>query len=591
MPEFMTNYVGEPVSFTKMGREIGEGISKSLFTIAALKRQEQEQSKQRADELNRAYGFDAAQGEVLNGSIIPRYAGMAQEALNTYQQAGAQAKLTGSAEDVAKFQQAKQNFVTVTSRATFNSKSAIDTSLKLRQGAYPNLAVSAEEALADLNQWMNSPLASAELLNEQDLYVPPSLGETSSYMPEAYAKSRFANQFQGDRQYYGTYETGHFNGTMKDAELFPDMKVRFENAMKENPAVSNLAVSQFAYRAFDGKQGASMSDVQLNQTAPTLYPPAKNEAITEFEIVKGENGLLDIEYSTPDTDLTKEEKAWRRAYKLYASTYLNIQYGLLENGNSDQTPSYQAFLRAAESSTVADQLDIAIGRVYPVTIEEDEGKKNYIAGNAFIDGKPVTVVRGNDKLIFSEFLFSTGKDGELVPSKIVMHKPKGGIDLGDLDGMSQDDLMSMLASNKFEEVVIDRLDERWDGVYNSWLSTKKGKYTGEQTMPFLIERAEGVAADLANPANERQVTGQADVDESNRTSAADAAATQFAGGDMMLYADLLNYFGNLDMEQIESASQRLGSLIQRFESNNPGVEWELYFTPGSTRPPMVVVKR
>lgn len=598
MPEFKTNYVADPVSFGAMGREIGASISKSLFTIAELKRKEQQEEKERQQKVNSAFKLDEAKSAVIPAGVIPRYKGLAQEALNDFQEKGAMLELEDTPENRSAFMTAKQNLVEVSGQAVALSKQAQDMSLQMRQGTYKGSAISLEEASSNLNAWMNDVQTDVSVLTAEDLYIPPTMGETAAYMPQAYAKSRYEVQFNGNQQYYGQYSTGHFDGTIKYDELLPNMEQRFKNAMAENPAVSNLATSQFAYRMFDQSQAETLTDTQLNQTAPSLYRAQDNLAMTDFTLSVTDGGAIELKFKEEDEGMSPEQKQWRKAYKAYAESYLNTQHDLLKNGVRDQTAAYEAAQRAQESAERSAQQNIVGGAVYREQLpsgrtELNEKEEvvpvmdNYYAGVATIDGRAVSTTRGGARHIVSDFLFNTNSEGEIVISKIRLQKPQGGFDFSQLDGEEGIDIEQLLSSTKFEEVIIDRGSEEYDKIYNDFISQKKGKLDGRTALALLMQQAEGMLAQDDAPQAEAELSGESQAAEQEVESVASDAASAVAGEDGMLYGEMLTYFISLEPDAIDMEMKRLEQKLAQARERSPNLEWTIKFNAGR---PVVAMK-
>lgn len=523
MPEFKTNYVQDPFDYVKAGREMGAEISQTLFSLAALKRQEIQRLEQEQKEIDQLYKFDEAGATVMPGGIIPRYKDEVQASLDGFQQAAKQAKITKSPEDIAAYNQAKQTFLDRTQTAVALSEQSRNLLLSYRNGSYKNSSIPLPQAEQEMREWMNSPVAGAQFMNVDDLYLPPTTGATSEYMPTQFGQQQWQIQFQNETKYNNVHEgTGFQDGTINDAELFPDMVTKFENSMLENPGEIGLAMAQFTYRALDKPNQPHLTDEQLNVKAPTIYNPANSvdaegNSLTGHKIVKNENGLLSIEFEVSDENLTREQKNWRTAYKTYAEQYYNTEYDLFSP--TDQTAQYEKYLASLASGSPD---AINIGEIYATSIMTDpnsEASSDFIAGIATINGTQAIVNRGGARMVLSDLLYAAGEDGKPVLAGIRLQKPDTGIEI---DNMTSDELTrELLDPQKFEEVYVDATNEDFAEILAEWRSLKKNKVTGRQAEEAMYSAIEELFDSRAAAAEEEAAQA-----EEEAPAASDPASPQ-----------------------------------------------------------------
>ena len=365
---------------------------------------------------------------------------------------------------------------------------------------------------------MNTPISGAQFMNVDDLYLPPTAGATSKYMPAAFGQQQWQIQFQNETKYNNVYEgTGFQDGTLNDAELFPDMVTKFENSMLENPGEIGLAMAQFTYRALDRPNQPHLTDEQLNVSAPTIYNPAngvdaEGNSLTGHRIVKNDNGLLSIEFEIGDENLTREQKSWRTAYKTYAEQYYNTEYDLFSP--TDQTAQYEKYL----ASLAANSPDaINIGEIYATSIITDpnnsEAISSFVAGVATINGTQAIVNRAGARMVLSDLLYAAGEDGKPVLAGIRLQKPDTGIQI---DNMTSEQLArELLDPQKFEEVYVDATSEDFVEILAEWRSLKKNKITGRQAEEALYAAIEEMFDERTAAAEEAAAQAEAEAPASS----------------------------------------------------------------------------
>lgn len=231
---FKTGFLPAPISYTNIGAQIGDRISKGIQSMS----DEFERKRARA---NQTMGFTDALKEAVPAGITSRYRQGAQLLLNEYQKAATKAYRTGVQSDIDEYQRLRGEFIEFKNIAT--AKSALDnqTRLSIAQGNFKNLSGGIAENLDKYNEYskadysFNPATRQLEVAAEggqkywrdsnigdmNDVFVPSVLWEGTEFMPEKIGLSIYEDVLQPrEVELQKRTDRGFATGELKDAEAY-----------------------------------------------------------------------------------------------------------------------------------------------------------------------------------------------------------------------------------------------------------------------------------------------------------------------------------------------------------------------------------
>ena len=320
---FKTGYLSEPLSFTDMGRLIGQDIEQSVNKI-------QDEKLKRSLQMDQQYGFSEAMNASVPASLPNRYRGGAQIALEEMQRASAQARMSNSPEDISAYTNWKNQYSQIVGLGTAIAKQELPVITSIRTGSFQGLAGTTQEALSnyaahDQAQWNldengqlvvdysgqgSTPWNQSPLAEPSNVYAPVLKWEGSTIMPAEIGKTIYdetmANQVSNYQVFYPSedgqispYQTGDKNLQ----RIYADTQDRLDTRFMGNPTGFSEAISIFGYKANEKRNG-ELTEQDLAMANTVYNPQVMIEYSSLFDGEFNEDG--EFVYATPDEDVEGE---------------------------------------------------------------------------------------------------------------------------------------------------------------------------------------------------------------------------------------------------------------------------------------------
>jgi len=241
---FKTGFVGAPVSFGEMGRQISEDITNTAQLI-------QNDRRVRQNQLNQTMGFTKALEESVPAGVGEKYRVGAQTLLDRYQEAATKAYQSGNPDDIARYQQLKGEFIQF--KNISSAKSALDgqTRLGIANGTIKNLSGSTEETLADFEQYNTADYRwneatgmlevsvngqyvdwkTSNIADMNDVYVPQMKWQGTEYVPETVGQDIYETLLSQKQETYQVRKLGYATGEVDEAAIFSDINDEINNRL------------------------------------------------------------------------------------------------------------------------------------------------------------------------------------------------------------------------------------------------------------------------------------------------------------------------------------------------------------------------
>ena len=312
MPEFKTSFVAEPLDYGAYGAQYDQMLRKRIEASAAEKKKERE-------DLRKAYDLDKAMQTDVPG-VIDRYRPALQSVYDEWFDASQKAQLDPSAENLARTQAARQQYMQFKDVAVSASTVYGNTAADIRAGKMDDkLVYNRAETVEDMADW-NSPLefemvngrlmmngAQGQAYWTQTEYFDPERGlnfipaikaKETEYMIAPYAETQ-AKRLENKLSSMIRDKTGRFKGAntkMVGDGVWDSYK---NEMMKGSELAHSIAIE---YHSFD--QGVDRVGGEDVDAAYALYDP-RNAVFT------GDSPYGEKESITWDPDARRYSLEWK----------------------------------------------------------------------------------------------------------------------------------------------------------------------------------------------------------------------------------------------------------------------------------------
>jgi len=361
--QFRTTYVPEPVSFSELGRKIGQGITQDADRMIAI-------SKAHRQEMDANYGFSESLKHKMPAGLDNAYKSGVQLAFDVMNDTAISAKQNPSADNIERHKLASQQYMLFESRAAEKSQfNRMTLQRGLTQGI-PGQDATPDEVRALWAKWdvpldftLNEetgqimlggvPLMDSDALNpDKGLFIVPTVHpslafQLDTFVVELQGKALFSN----NTNLYKLDSDGALTGEIQDAEVYDLVQREFSH---KNGVAQNQAIAVDAYTHFDKGDGPFVTEdlskayVEYQAAVDLLEVNGVNisegalsaEGVYEFtieEVPAGGVKGVDAEGTQVTYGKATIEK-WREAKKYYYEEGAKmIHDGLLRQDKSDNS--------------------------------------------------------------------------------------------------------------------------------------------------------------------------------------------------------------------------------------------------------------
>lgn len=388
---FKTTFVGAPTSFSQLGAQAGAKAGAAIQQAFAASAQEKER-KQKENEAK--YGFDKASMEIIPAGIEPRFQEGLQGYLNEYQSKAAIAKQNPTAENIAAYQTARQDYLDFEQTSVTQSNFNRQTAVNIQMGKIPGLLGTRQENMAQYNRYRNGEGITSMFKDGQLVVVEggveknwresTAFSATSVYVPAIEAEeSKFSvTRAQADLQskvytpkndLFQVKRQGFAIGAI-DKAAARQAGVDTLNAIGETDAAQGTAIVIHAYNQFN-KAGAGVTDEDITK-ATILYDATQFQRTIDVDGTQmGVATITALDedgkavFSLSDDDIRKyvkdekeQQKVFRarEAQKLYYESVINPEVDQIKI--QDQSANRRAYnlkaseIKAEQQKEMLDQL-------------------------------------------------------------------------------------------------------------------------------------------------------------------------------------------------------------------------------------------
>jgi hypothetical protein len=360
---FKTGFLPAPISYTNIGAQIGDRISKGIQSMS-------DEFERKRAQANQTMGFTDALKDAVPAGITSRYRQGAQLLLDEYQKAATKAYRTGVQSDIDEYQRLRGEFIEFKNIAT--AKSALDnqTRLSIAQGNFKNLSGGIAENLDKYNEYSKADYSfnpatrqlevtadggqkywrDSNIGDMNDVFVPSVLWQGTEFMPEKVGLSIYEDVLQPrEVELQKRTDRGFATGELKDAEAYAliDANLKSRQSVRgaemleaiqvtgfkniEKPGTINLNEEDLADAGViyneenlfanpidkDGNSIGSIGSGSLNSSGEFVFDVSDEEILN--------SGLM------PES--AKEYIRTRQAIKLYMESSAKIAYDRIKRDN------------------------------------------------------------------------------------------------------------------------------------------------------------------------------------------------------------------------------------------------------------------
>lgn len=525
---FKTGFVGAPVSFGEMGRQVAGDIAQAAQSI-------QQERMLKQNTLNTSMGFTKALEDSVPEGVMEKYRDGAQILLDKYQEAAAKAYASGVPSDVARYQKLRSEFVQLKNIST--AKSALDqnTRLGVANGTIKNLAGETREVLAEFDAYNQAeymwdeatdslkvrvgngfvPWTQSNIADMNDVFVPAMKWGGSEYMPDKYGERMYTDVLKQEELIFQRRdEEGYAVGRLNEGKVYDRIgEVIKQDVLLRSPDLIE-AIQANGYKRVNvpGKTELTEEDFV---NAQRLYPPELMFAKVPFQNrnVGVDEGKFTSEgewkFTISDEELSKMENGSElvNARKAIKTTYedigrdarnrvgVDIQFDRSSSGGSGSgsfDPPMPALTPFSAKIPSPDTPDVGLTVTYYAKgaltgvgrgDEADEQRTVSLAGN---DVKKVKLYVGTDKTPFnitdksvqrSEDKTSQANSRAIVVNNAVLDKETGeliGFDIASSPDMIDGKLADLRTMSNVENITILVNDPRFEEVLAGYRDAHPG---------------------------------------------------------------------------------------------------------------------
>ena len=293
---FKTGFVGAPVSFGEMGRQVAGDIAQSAQAI-------QQERMLKQNTLNTSMGFTKALEQAVPEGVMEKYREGAQILLDKYQEAAAKAYSSGIPSDVARYQKLRNEFMQLKNIST--AKSALDqnTRLSVANGTIKNVAGETQDVLAEFDAYNQAEYmwdeatdslkvrvgngfvnwTESNIADMNDVFVPAMKWGGSEYMPDKYGERMYNDVLKQEELIFQRRDDeGYAVGMLNEGKVYDRIgEVIQQDVLLRSPDLIE-AIQANGYRRVNvpGKTELTEQDFV---NAQRLYPPELMFAKVQFQ--------------------------------------------------------------------------------------------------------------------------------------------------------------------------------------------------------------------------------------------------------------------------------------------------------------------
>ena len=343
---FKTGFVGAPVSFGEMGRQVAGDIAQAAQSI-------QQERMLKQNTLNTSMGFTKALEQAVPEGVMEKYREGAQILLDKYQEAAAKAYSSGIPSDVARYQKLRNEFMQLKNIST--AKSALDqnTRLGVANGTIKNLAGETQDVLAEFDAYNQAEYmwdeatdslkvrvgngfvnwTQSNIADMNDVFVPAMKWGGSEYMPDKYGERMYTDVLKQEELIFQRRdEDGYAVGRLNEGKVYERIgEVIKQDVLLRSPDLIE-AIQANGYKKGERPRVRPSSLRRDFVNAQRLYPPELMFAKVPFQNrnVGVDEGKFTSEgewkFTISDEELSKMENGSElvNARKAIKTTYEDI---------------------------------------------------------------------------------------------------------------------------------------------------------------------------------------------------------------------------------------------------------------------------
>lgn len=360
---FKTGFLPAPISYTNIGAQIGDRISKGIQSMS-------DEFERKRAQANQTMGFTDALKDAVPAGITSRYQQGAQLLLNEYQKAATKAYRTGVQSDIDEYQRLRGDFIEFKNIAT--AKSALDnqTRLSIAQGNFKNLSGGIEENLDKYNEYSKADYTFNQATRQlevsvgtgvqnwresnigdmNDVFMPSVLWEGTEFMPEKVGLSIYEDVLQPrEVELQERTNRGFATGELKDEEAYALIDANLKSRQSVRGAEMLEAIQVTGYKNIEKPGSIELSEEDL-ANAGVIYSeqnlfanlPSKDgsdigsigsgslNSSGEYVFDVSDEEILD---SALMPESAKEYIRTREAIKLYMESSAKVAYDRIKRDN------------------------------------------------------------------------------------------------------------------------------------------------------------------------------------------------------------------------------------------------------------------
>ncbi len=360
---FKTGFLPAPISYTNIGAQIGDRISKGIQSMS-------DEFERKRAQANQTMGFTDALKDAVPAGITSRYQQGAQLLLNEYQKAATKAYRTGVQSDIDEYQRLRGDFIEFKNIAT--AKSALDnqTRLSIAQGNFKNLSGGIAENLDKYNEYSKADYSfnpatrqlevsvgtgvqnwrESNIGDMNDVFMPSVLWEGTEFMPEKVGLSIYEDVLQPrEVELQKRTDRGFATGELKDEEAYALIDANLKSRQSVRGAEMLEAIQVTGYKNIEKPGSIELSEEDL-ANAGVIYSeqnlfanlPSKEgsdigsigsgslNSSGEYVFDVSDEEILD---SALMPESAKEYIRTREAIKLYMESSAKVAYDRIKRDN------------------------------------------------------------------------------------------------------------------------------------------------------------------------------------------------------------------------------------------------------------------
>lgn len=360
---FKTGFLPAPISYTNIGAQIGDRISKGIQSMS-------DEFERKRAQANQTMGFTDALKDAVPAGITSRYQQGAQLLLDEYQKAATKAYRTGVQSDIDEYQRLRGEFIEFKNIAT--AKSALDnqTRLSIAQGNFKNLSGGIAENLDKYNEYSKADYTfnpatrqlevtadggqkywrDSNIGDMNDVFVPSVLWEGTEFMPEKLGLSIYEDVLQPrEVELQKRTDRGFATGELKDAEAYAliDANLKSRQSVRGAEMLEAIQVTGFKNIEKPGTidlSEADLADAGVIYNEQNLFAnPIDKDGNSIGSIGSGSlNSSGKFVFDVSDEEIlnsglmpesAKEYIRTREAIKLYMESSAKIAYDRIKRDN------------------------------------------------------------------------------------------------------------------------------------------------------------------------------------------------------------------------------------------------------------------